>query len=615
MASSSESDLAHPVTLRARLRLLQSLTSRGSSEIAALLIPPVLLWTSTRNSPGAVLPLLCWWGLMACMAGALMLFRFRLQRQWLQAGSWPPQQLREALQRWEWQLALAALINGLMWALVLAFTWSGSHSDLRLLVYLVLIGVMASATTFLAPVPVVFCAFLTGIYLPVLLSALHYFPSKGPYLLPLLLLYGLIIGRHAWGARHFVVQQMEHELERHTLAERYREAKVVAEQALEEKNWFVSAASHDLRQPLHAMGLMLEAMRQRNQDREVAQLLQEVQACTRDLGAMFNDLMDLSRLEGGSFAPQWQRVPLGAVLHEGGRLFAQEARQRGLHLRIVLPARPVVLYTDAVLLRQMVFNLLQNAVRYTEKGGVLLGLRRRQGRLLLQVWDSGNGMAAEELSRVFKRHYRRPQSHQQEDGSGVPLQLRGRGLGLSVVALAAQRLGVSYGVHSRQGKGSCFWLWWPALDEYQATLSSTPSVEPQAGHPSLVNTYALAHLQGRCLMVENDAQVGPALKKILQAWGVEVQEARSCDEALQMLAQGWVPDFVLCDQQLQAGESGLDCLALLLEQCPEASGALMSGDAVLLEQAQDHGYLALAKPLQPEQLHAVLARCMDYAPL
>jgi signal transduction histidine kinase len=102
---------------------------------------------------------------------------------------------------------------------------------------------------------------------------------------------------------------MAHELERQALAERYREAKEQAENALAEKNWFISAASHDLRQPLHAMGLMLQAAHQRNQDDELAQLLQEMQACTRDLGSMFNDLMDLSRLEGDSFAPNGRRYP------------------------------------------------------------------------------------------------------------------------------------------------------------------------------------------------------------------------------------------------------------------------------------------------------------------
>ncbi|RGE43788.1 hybrid sensor histidine kinase/response regulator [Comamonas testosteroni] len=608
MASSSDAESGPLIRLRARLRLLQSLASRGSSEIAALLIPPALLWISTRISPEVSHRLALWWGVMVIMALGLMLFRRSLHRRWQQARDWSPQQLEAALPVWQRQLALAALINGLLWSSVLGFTWGDSHTELRMLVFLVLAGVMASAATFLAPVLPVFTAFMAGIYLPMLLATLDYFPNKGVYLLPLLLLYGAILGRHAWGARRFVQQQMAHELERQALAERYREAQIQAETALAEKNWFVSAASHDLRQPLHAMGLMLEAAHQRNQDAQVLQLLQEMQACTRDLGSMFNDLMDLSRLEGDSFAPQWQAVNMTTVLDEAQRLFAREASQRGLRLHMHLPPHVPVLRADAVLLRQMVFNLLQNALRYTDKGGVLLALRRKQGRWLLQVWDSGSGMTAQECEWVFVRHYRSPVSQQREASAAVPAPLRGRGLGLSVVALAAQRLGVEYGVNSIPGKGSCFWLHWPSSAEQIASEPvSVPALQPTSSPAS--GSALLANLQGRCLLVESDALAAAVLETLLQSWGVQVRKAQDLAQAQQMACDE-APDFVLCGQLADGASSGLDGLMQLLDQCPAASGALLSDDDALLEQAQDQGYLTLTRPLQPEQLHAVLARCM-----
>lgn len=295
---------------------------------------------------------------------------------------------------------------------------------------------------------------------------------------------------------------------------------------------------------------------------------------------------------------------MSAVLDEARRLFAREAAQRGLRLRVRQPAHMPALCTDAVLLRQMVFNLLQNALRYTDQGGVLLALRHRQGRWLLQVWDSGCGMSEQECAQVFMRHYRSPARQQRDARDGVPAPLRGRGLGLSVVALAAQRLGVECGVQSLPGKGSCFWLRWPKdAEQWQAS-----SVLPAP--PILTEPQWFAPLQGHCLVVENDAQLAPVLVQILQSWGVQVQRARSLVEAQQLLADGLWPDFVLCDQRLKDGASGLECLMLLLDQRPQASGALMSGDEELLEQVQDQGYLALATPLQPDQLHAVLARCM-----
>lgn len=612
MATSSERDPAgvadapglQAVDLRARLRLLQSLTSRGSSEAAALLIPLAILWMASRNAPALAISLLTWWGMMACMALGLMSLRMRLHRQWREFEAGPQEVDAPTLMRWERQLALTGLANGLMWSAAIAFTWSSGNGELRLFVYLALVGVLASGTTFLAPVPVVFWCFFAGIYAPMLLAAPWYFPSKARYLLPLLLLFGATIARHAWGARHFVRQQLAHERERQALADSYQAARIEAEHALAEKNWFLSAASHDLRQPLHALGLMLEATRQRNRDAEVASLLDEVQDCARDLGTMFNDLLDLSRLEGHALVQHPQAVAVAGVFEEARRVFAHDASQRGLKLSIFMPRRhAAVLHADPALLRQMVFNLLQNALRYTASGGVLLGCRRRQGRWLLQVWDTGAGIAPEDQARIFARHYRTQHSQAREMADAQPPSLRGRGLGLSVVALAARHMGVEYGVRSRLGHGSCFWLHWPAQPE---TRDAEVAASLAAGPPNR----PLPQLQGRCLVLDDEALVGQAMERILQAWGVEVRWVRTARQAAAVLADGWRPDFVLCDQQLENGEQGFDVLQQLLQHLPQASGALMSGDLAALEQAQEQGYLVLPKPLQPQELHAVLAHCL-----
>ena len=131
MASSSEVESTQLIRLRAWLRLLQSMASRGSSEIAALLIPPVLLWVSTRNSPMVSPRLALWWGVMGLMALGLMLLRRSLRRRWQHAHGWDAAQLASALPIWQGQLTRAALISGLLWASVLGFTWGDSHSELR----------------------------------------------------------------------------------------------------------------------------------------------------------------------------------------------------------------------------------------------------------------------------------------------------------------------------------------------------------------------------------------------------------------------------------------------------------------------------------------------------
>ena len=152
------------------------------------------------------------------------------------------------------------------------------------------------------------------------------------------------------------------------------------------------------------------------------------------------------------------------------------------------------------------------------------------------------------------------------------------------------------------GQGSCFWLWWPADVEQSIDAPLlTSQTTAQKGW--------LARLQGRCLLVQSDVVGVAVLEKLLQSWGVQVQRANGLEQARRLGAE-WQPDFVLCDQSLQNAENGFECLEQLLEQWPNASGALLSDDQSSLEQALDQGYLALSKPLQPEQLHAVLARCM-----
>lgn len=260
---------AGAIASRARLRLLQSLASRGSAEIAAFVIPPTILFLFSRTSTAAVWPLVLWCAAMMVFSCTLLWLRGRLKREWAALGSAVADDA--SLDRWQRTFALSAAAGGLLWSAALLCTHAGANYEFRLFVYLVLCGVIASATTYLAPLPRVFWPFAAAIYLPMLLAAPWYFEKNGIYMIMLLLLYGFTVVRHAMASRRFVQQQLEQERERHALAVQIHQAKVLAEEALAEKNWFLSAASHDLRQPLQALGFMLESARQRNHDSEVAQ--------------------------------------------------------------------------------------------------------------------------------------------------------------------------------------------------------------------------------------------------------------------------------------------------------------------------------------------------------
>ncbi len=303
--------------------------------------------------------------------------------------------------RWERTFQAMAALDGAFWAVPIVLT-HGAPLEFRLLTYLVICAVLAVGTTFLAPHPRVFFPFFAAIYGPTLLASAWYFPDRWQAMLPLTVLYGGVVLRHAWGSRRFVVQQVEMERQRLQLAQRYLAAKEEAERALEEKNRFLSTASHDLRQPLHAMGLLVESAQQRNADAGLVPVLEGIQDCARSLTFLFNALLDLSRLESGAYAVVQEDVPLAEVLHDVSTVFGPDARHRGLRLKVYLPRRrPAVVRADAALLRQMVFNLVQNALRYTRVGGVLIGARMRRGVWRIEVWDTGPGVPQEDRHRIY----------------------------------------------------------------------------------------------------------------------------------------------------------------------------------------------------------------------
>lgn len=603
MAAPAPGGAPHALDLAVRRRLLDSLADRGSSEAAAIVIPGVLCWFHGRSANPVWL--LVWWAAFAAMT----LYILRARRRFRADAAVPD---AVAVPRWERVFQRAGLVAGVMWVLPVALTLHNGTTEFKLFLYLVLCAVIASAATFLAPMPGMFWRFFLAVYLPMTAALYWYFPLRWPYLLPLQLLYGGIIVRHAWGGRLFVVQQVAREQERLQLAEGYRLAKEQAERALEEKNRFISTTSHDLRQPLHAMGLLMETALQRNDDAQLAPVLRDVQECVRSLSFMFNALMDLSRLESGSFVAQREDVPVRALFEDVATVFAPDAAVRGLRLRMYLPRqREPRVRADPALLRQMVFNLTQNALRYTVEGGVLLGVRPRAGHWRIEVWDTGAGVAHEDRHRVYAPYFR---------GGAWAGSAEGHGLGLAVVARSARLIGADYGFESTPGRGSCFWLDLVAAPDAPAAQhghghGSGAAASAQALQRQREAAGRVQSLGGNCLLVEDDPQVASALAHLLQSWGLRVQVAAGGGQALSRLARGFVPDAVLCDHRLAGGESGFAVLQAVLARCGHTRGAMVSAeqDAPQLLQAEDDGYLVLRKPLAPDALYAVLARWMDAA--
>ena len=280
--------------------------------------------------------------------------------------------------------------------------------------------------------------------------------------------------------------------------------------------------------------------------------------------------------------------------------FGEEARMRGLTLRVHVPKQRALVLGDMTLLRQSLNNLLHNALRYTQTGGILLAIRRRGEAWRCEVWDTGIGVAARDDADIFSPFFRN------EHAKGIDS--AGHGLGLAVVARCCGLMQAPYGFRSREQKGSCFWIQLPAAPPGPATRLQTMPVADRVTPPP--------RWTGRCLVVDDDPLVRSAWTTLLRSWGLQVHGVECGAQASRLLDEGFLPDVIFCDQRLRSGESGFQLLRTLLDRLPEASGAMISGelDAPELATAEEQGYLVLRKPLDPQALQAVLGHWLASTP-
>ncbi|MEW5893591.1 MAG: hybrid sensor histidine kinase/response regulator [Pseudomonadota bacterium] len=392
------------------------------------------------------------------------------------------------------------------------------------------------------------------------------------------------------------VNRMAVSLEQHQrlLQQRVREAtadlerkKQEAEQANLAKSRFLASVSHDLRQPMHALGLFIELLNQQLADDQLRGIVQRMQASVSQLEAMFNALLDLSRLDAGAVQPNVRDFDLQPYLRRLIEEFAPQAGQKGLRLRVRL--QPVFTHSDPLLLSRILNNLVANAIRYTEHGGVLVACRRRRDHWLLQVWDSGIGMAPEELPRIFEEYY--------QVGNAARDRQHGMGLGLAIVARLARLLGHELQVQSRPGRGTVFSLKLP--------LAQRPASEPTPG-PAPAPRFS----GQRILVIDDDPDVLDSMGALLASWGLVPVLASGLETAWGALEQAGPPDAVLSDFRLPGALDGIGVIECLRARYGAAlPAALISGDT-----APDHvarmnasGLALLHKPVAPSRLQALLA--------
>lgn len=356
---------------------------------------------------------------------------------------------------------------------------------------------------------------------------------------------------------------------------------------------FLSAASHDLRQPTHAMGLLIDQLKQLSATPQSHVLVSRLDASVRTLEHMLNALLDLSRLDADSLQVQPIAVPFARLVEQVRTLFPGEGIRTGVRLKF----RPshTWLMTDPALLQRVLHNLVGNALRFTPQGTVLVACRPANNgtHARIEVRDNGMGIAPEHLPRIFDEFFQ--VDNPERDRS------KGLGLGLSIARRTCDLLGHPLTVRSAPGWGSCFSVTVPLAPAQPALVEEPPAIAWDLSQQPLVGLHAL--------IIEDDPMACDALFDLLKTWKSIPHAAEGIDTARALVAKGVMPDYIVSDHRLRGHENGIDAVLELRDFTRRNIPAcLITGDMdrAVAERARKLGIALLYKPARPAALRELI---------
>ncbi len=516
-------------------------------------------------------------------------------RRWLQRGIAPEQAPR--LMRW---LIFINVLDGMAWAALVWVTMGSASMLNNMIVLAVLTGTIGSAMALLSPVLPVFTGFSIAMLLVFLIRIL--LPDSdgyGPLGAAGLLYVGSLLAQargSAQAARNAILLRFENTSLITRLNEESqsaRKARYEAEEANLAKSRFLAAASHDLRQPIHAQGLFLELLSKSRLDEQQRMLVEKACATADATASMLNTLLDFSRIEANVIEPQRRPFSLQMLLNQFEIELAEQANQKDLVYRS--RETHAIVYSDPDLVALILRNFISNAIRYTEKGGVLVGCRLRGKHMMVEVWDTGIGINPAHHREVFQEFH--------QLGNPERDSRKGLGLGLAIADGLADILGHPLTLASQPGRGSVFRL-------------SVPLA--QAGMPQANESLdALRHEPGslanrHILLIDDDPIIRTGMHYLLQSWGCHCTMADSLEEARGLL-HGNAPDIIISDYRLRDGHTGAQAINRLRQELgTQIPALLITGDTApeRLREALASDLPLLHKPVSPQHLHQKLLAIM-----
>jgi signal transduction histidine kinase/CheY-like chemotaxis protein len=460
----------------------------------------------------------------------------------------------ERVQKWASRWVATSLAAGLLWGAAGALFFASDEPLQQLVLVAVVLGVAFGSLTLYASHRPALWAFLPAALLPLIGRMLA---EQNPAYYTAAIVMLAVFGFTTFFGRNFgeaMFESVKNNYENEVLVEQLiaekrisDDARRAAENATRSKTQFFAAASHDLRQPLQAIGIYVSLLKKRAQG-PLEPLVKNLSTAVESLSKLVEELLEISRLDSGSIQPRTQQVLVDEMFGLLEQEFMPQAAAKGLALRVRRAGYAIE--SDQMLLMRVLRNLLANAIRYTQRGGVLLAARPRGGLISLEVYDTGPGIRQQELDRIFEEFYR-GESSKNEAGSGF-------GLGLSIVKRICSVLGHPLVVTTRPGSGTVF--------RVEVPLSAMPR-RPVRG-PAETTEAAIRILSGHTLVVlEDNEEILNSLTRLLRSWGADILSATHFNASLmKRLANRKRIDLIIADQNLgNSAISGVEAVFRIRE--------------------------------------------------
>lgn len=550
-------------------------------------------------------------GLLGWLGGytALTLLRWWHQRSYLSLPAAPGTDHvdLDALRRWERTATGLMLVAGFCWGLPLAYLVT--HAPLPEMLFL-LIAMLTLGTGCVYGYcihPPALHAFTLPMFLCTL-AAVATVPGTVPVVLAIAgLVYLGATEAFAWRMYRVQIDSLNTRFENDALLARLAVERDVAERSNLAKSHFLAAASHDLRQPVHALSLYLGVLREQQLNERSRELVEHIGRATTAMGQLFDGLLNISRLDAGVIQPKPRDILLTPLLDQLQLEYAPQAAAKGLTLRLH-HGRPYAVHSDPILLDRILRNLVDNAIRHTVTGAVLIGCRQHGDTVRIEVWDTGVGIAEADLEKIFLEF--------QQVGNPERDRSKGLGLGLAIVRRTADLLGHPLTLRSAPGRGSLFALNVPAADVAHASAAATSSaIESTAARaPTDMPGQAAPDAPLVCI-IEDDQENLQGLRLLLDVWGYRsVAGASGAQIVAAAVAAGEKPALIVSDFRLREHETGLDAIDLLHEEFADDTipAILISGDTdpQRLIEATARAWPLLHKPVDPEALREAVTQLL-----